>query len=394
MRLYTGANVYDEALKRIRWIYSEFDNIYVTFSGGKDSTTVLNLAIKVATELDRLPVEVVFIDQEGEWQCVIDYIRKVSKRDEIKLHWLQVPIKLFNASSQKKQWLHCWDPADEEYWMREKEPNSIHENVYGTDRFGKMFPAFWRYNYPKEPVAVLGGVRTEESPSRLLGLTQFATYKGETWGRVESKPRQHFVFYPIYDWSYVDVWKFIEDNGLDYCELYDKMFQYGIPVRAMRVSNVHHETALTTLFFLQEIEPKTWQKLTQRLPGINTVGQLKEQFFKPKELPFMFESWAEYRDHLLENLIADEKTRSYFTRTFEAYADRWSGLEPGSKDEMNLHRTQIMMILVNDYHGTKLDQFASTIKIRQLHQKDNVPLEQKKLLYDELIREQKESENE
>ena len=38
-------NVYDEARKRIAFLFDEFENVAVSFSGGKDSTVCLNLVL-------------------------------------------------------------------------------------------------------------------------------------------------------------------------------------------------------------------------------------------------------------------------------------------------------------------------------------------------------------
>lgn len=268
-------------------------------SGGKDSTVTLNLALKVAEEKGRLPLKVMFIDQEAEWDMVIDYMRRLMADPRVEPLWLQCPIKLFNATSHTECWLNCWEDGKE--WIREKEPNSIKINKYGTDRFKELFGAFIDVEYPNVKTAYLGGVRAEESPARMIGLTSTAKYKDITWGKCTNKEMQHYTFYPLYDWSYTDIWKAIHDNKWEYCKLYDFMYQYGVPVKDMRVSNVHHETAVKSLFILQEIVGDLWNRLTQRISGINTAGQLKNiSFMCPKELPFMFKSWNEYRDYLTE----------------------------------------------------------------------------------------------
>ena len=50
-----GENVYQLVQKRLKFLFNEFDNIYVSFSGGKDSGVLLNLCIQYIREhnLDR-----------------------------------------------------------------------------------------------------------------------------------------------------------------------------------------------------------------------------------------------------------------------------------------------------------------------------------------------------
>ena len=43
IREYVGQNVYEAFQERLRFIFEEFDNIYLSFSGGKESGLLLNL---------------------------------------------------------------------------------------------------------------------------------------------------------------------------------------------------------------------------------------------------------------------------------------------------------------------------------------------------------------
>ncbi len=45
VKQYTEQNVYDALQKRLDFIFQEFDNIFVSFSGGKDSGVLLNLVL-------------------------------------------------------------------------------------------------------------------------------------------------------------------------------------------------------------------------------------------------------------------------------------------------------------------------------------------------------------
>lgn len=354
-RIYLAENVVEASRTRIAWLLAEFKNLYVCISGGKDSTVILNIALEEAAKMGLLPVNVMFIDQEAEWGTVISHMREVMHDPRVRAHWLQVPIRLFNATSAETPWLDCWNPAKEALWMRPREPDSVHENVFRTDRFAKMFDNFLKHQHPTEKACIVGGVRAEESPARSLGLTSYETYKGETWGKFVDKKAGHFIFYPIYDWAYTDVWKAIHENGWPYSRIYDLQYQYGVPLRQMRVSNLHHETAVRSLFILQELEPETWERLIARLGGINTAGHLQENFYRPKTLPPMFKDWREYRDHLLENLITNPEHLAYYRRVFPAFESRYSG-----KALQDLIHTQIAMILVGDVDDVKLATFRAS----------------------------------
>ncbi len=101
-----GKSVYDLALERIRYVYDLFDTIAVSFSGGKDSTTVLNLALQVAHERNKLPLYVFHFDEEAIPTEVADYVRRVYNRPDVDLKWWCVPIKHTNAcSSESDSWI-------------------------------------------------------------------------------------------------------------------------------------------------------------------------------------------------------------------------------------------------------------------------------------------------
>jgi predicted phosphoadenosine phosphosulfate sulfurtransferase len=355
-KFYTGENVFDAALARLRWLFAEFEHVVVNFSGGKDSTVTLNLALRVAAELDRLPLQVTFIDQEAEWETVVDYIRDTFRDPRIKPQWLQIPIKIFNATSHAEPWLLCWEPG--RVHMRTREPTAVTENVYGTDRFAELFGALTAYEHPDAKAVRIAGVRASESPARFKGLTSYETYNGATWGRRLDKKSGpgHFVMYPLYDWSDSDIWKAIHTEGWHYCRLYDLMYQHGVPMSRMRVSNLHHETAVHQLMYLQEVEGPTWEKLTARLSGINATGHLEKAIFKPKVLPPMFKDWRDYRDHLVANLVTDPETREKFTRMFA----KTDGQYEDAFTLEELAKLQVSSVLVNDYHGTKLLSFFAS----------------------------------
>ena len=46
VREYQKENVYEALQERFHFIFQEFDNIYISFSGGKDSGLLLNLHVR------------------------------------------------------------------------------------------------------------------------------------------------------------------------------------------------------------------------------------------------------------------------------------------------------------------------------------------------------------
>lgn len=252
----------------------------------------------------------------------------------------------------------CWEQGKE--WIHPKDDIAIKENIYGTDRFAEMFTNFVGVTYPDTTTCYLSGVRAEESPTRAVALTQESTYKHITYGKRLNVKKKHYTFYPLYDWSYTDIWKAIDNNKWEYCKIYDYMYQYGISVQNMRVSNVHHETAVHSLFYLQEIESDTWNRIVKRIDGINTAGMLnKNQFFIPKELQYMFKDWKEYRDYLLDNLITDKAIRDDFLHQFS----KLDSLYIHNLIKIHMFRACVNALLLNDYHKTKIGNFERAPKV-------------------------------
>jgi len=363
VKIYTKQNVFEAALDRMRWVFDNFPNVVVSCSGGKDSDIIYRLALIVAEEKGRLPLPVVWLDQEIEWQMVADHVKGLMYDERVDAKWMQIPFLISNATSPDMPYLDCWDDIKEEEWIRPKDPISIKENVFNETRFHKMFEAFFANWYPDQPAAYLAGVRCEESPTRYTALTSAETYRGVTWGKRLNERRNHYTFYPIYDWSYTDVWKALHDNKWPYCEIYDYYYQYGTPIREMRVSNLNHETAVRSLFIAHEIEPQTWGRITQRLHGTNTAAVLKDDMTKcPKELPYMFDSWKEYRDYLVPNLITDTDKQAYFTKKFAAMDAKFADML--LKEHM--HKIHIKALLANDVESVLCDNWERSPVINNL----------------------------
>ncbi len=138
MKKYTHKNVYQASIERYEVIYSEFEKVYVSFSGGKDSGIMLNMAIEAARRTGKLPVHVLIVDLEGQYKHTMDYVERMLSRPEVNSYWICLPIHLRNAVSQFQPHWICWDEEKKDAWIR---PLPKHKGVISDINF---FPFFRR----------------------------------------------------------------------------------------------------------------------------------------------------------------------------------------------------------------------------------------------------------
>jgi len=77
-------NVYELAQERLKVIFNEFDNIYVSFSGGKDSGVLLNMCIDYIRKNNlKVRLGVFHMDYEIQYKMTIDYVDRCWKLTRI-----------------------------------------------------------------------------------------------------------------------------------------------------------------------------------------------------------------------------------------------------------------------------------------------------------------------
>lgn len=267
-------NVLDAALDRIHNLYRQFDTVVVSFSGGKDSTTILNLCIEVATKIGRLPVEAVFIDEEAITDETVDYVRRVMALPTVNLKWYCLPVKHRNACSRTEIYWFPWDPDKKDLWVRPMPPEGITKLknfTKGIDTHAEIIPMYYGLKYGR--VADVTGLRAQESVRRrrmaendrvenYIGAKPLEASKGNVWH-----------CYPIYDWSHEDVWLYAGLRGFDYNRVYDTYSAMGIPLIKQRVCPPWGEEPLCGLHQYAECAPELWAKMIYRVPGCNTAAR-------------------------------------------------------------------------------------------------------------------------
>ncbi len=141
-------NVLEATQKRISLLFDNYDNIQLSFSGGKDSTVLFHLINDEAQKRNRQFI-VYFQDQEAEYQATIDLVEWAMQQPNVIPLWYQVPIFMTNAASQQQLFLWAW--GENENWVRDKHQVAIHSiNGKYPRRFHK-FNLWVGQNLRKQP---------------------------------------------------------------------------------------------------------------------------------------------------------------------------------------------------------------------------------------------------
>jgi len=347
-QVYVNKTVLEAAKERISYIFDEFENIVVSISGGKDSTVLAHLALTEAHKRNR-KIGIFFLDEEVVYESTIkqiEYIMNLYPENTIPL-WLQVEFNLTNATSLTEGQLICWEAGKSKIWMRPKNQISIKhkpwdpvkETVRDKNKGFGFYDAIENFENSRQNTAFLVGLRATESPNRWRAVSKNPGYKNIYW--CTKMTNGNVSFYPLYDWNFHDVWKYIYDNKLRYSKIYDYMWKKGMGLQEIRVSSLIHEKSFKALVELPEFEPKTYDRLLKRIKGIS-VGNLygkDRALMRVQKLPKNFKSWIEYRDFLLET-YPDETKKEIFIKRFSKHLNN-----------SYVARQQCRQLVLNDYEN-------------------------------------------
>nr|WP_312854945.1 sulfate adenylyltransferase subunit CysD [Agromyces agglutinans] len=193
-----------EGIHIIREVVAEFERPVLLFSGGKDSVVVLHLAAK-AFRPGRVPFPVLHVDTGHNFPEVIAF------RDETVA---RLGIRLEVASVQ--------DYVDD---------GRLQERADGTRNPLQTLPLLDAIAAGRHD-AVFGGARRDEDKARAkeriislrdeFGQWDPRNQRPELWSLYNGRhtPGQHVRAFPISNWTELDVWRYIEREGIELPPLY------------------------------------------------------------------------------------------------------------------------------------------------------------------------------
>lgn len=113
-------NVYEASQDRIKFIFENFQRIYLSFSGGKDSGVMLNLFIDYMRKHKiTKKIGVMILDNEANYEYSLKFMHNIlqSNLDLLDIYWCCLPITLpCTVSSYAVDW-QCWGERDTDRWI-------------------------------------------------------------------------------------------------------------------------------------------------------------------------------------------------------------------------------------------------------------------------------------
>lgn len=277
-----GINVLEAARERIRIIFEDFPRVYVSFSGGKDSTVMLHLVMDEAIKRDR-KVGVLFVDLEAQYKLTIDHIQEMYDlyAANIEPYWVSLPIHLRNAvSTYQHHWI-SWENGKQTDWIRQPPTMAITDQSFFPFyhykmEFEEFVPEFGHWYGDNKLCACFVGIRTGESLNRwrTIASTKKQTFEGYQWTTWCGGAL--YNVYPIYDWIETDLWAYQGKTHKPYNKLYDRMYQAGLTLHQMRICQPYGDDQRKGLWLFHLIEPETWARIVARVNGAN-AGALYAQ---------------------------------------------------------------------------------------------------------------------
>lgn len=314
-------NVYETTMERIKYIFNEFDHVYISFSGGKDSGVMLNLCLQYLKQNNiNRKITLMHLDYEAQYEMTTDYVQLMEDkyRDYLKIYHVCVPFKVKTCTSMYQDYWRPWEEKLEDIWVRKLPQIAMTKkdfDFYKDDMWDYEFQeklSRWIHKREKaKKTAVLVGIRTQESLHRWRAIhkERESYYKEKKYSKkIDSNV---YNFYPIYDWKTEDIWIANGKFGFEYNKLYDLYYQAGLPIDMMRVASPFLSEGQETLKLYKIIEPHTWGKLVSRVNGVNFTGIYGgtsaigwKSITKPKHF-----TWKQYMEFLLDTLPVDTKEK-------------------------------------------------------------------------------------
>lgn len=331
-KVYKEYSCLEASRRRIAYSFDHFEKLYISFSGGKDSTVMTHLVLEEAKKRGR-KVGLLIIDLEAQYTATIQHIEEMVElyKDHIDLHWFCGELLLRNAvSDYEPKWV-CWDESKKDLWVREKPKYAADLSQYDfyvpKMEFEELMVIFGEWYAQGQSCGAFIGIRSDESLHRYRAIVSDKpglTVNGKKWTTKVSKGL--FNVYPVYDWRTEDIWLY-HARHKDKCHntIYDLMTKAGVKFSNQRLCQPFGDDQKKGLWLYHILEPATWYKLLNRVSGVNSgalycqdTGNINgaSKISKPDD-----HTWESYTNFLMRSL--PKKMQDNYRERFIKFMCAW-----------------------------------------------------------------------
>lgn len=209
-----------------------WENVYVSFSGGKDSTVLLDIVRRFL----KPDVRTVFCNTGNEWPEIVSFVRSVEG-----VRWIKpkmTPQEVFAkygfplVSKEQAQYIKEARNTKSPALFRRR---MMGMNTEGKKQFGQIAER-WRFlifepfkvsdvccrKLKKDPFLAM----TKEGMLPIMGIMAGESRMRESMyvqrGGCNEFEGKHKASYPLSIWTDKDVWAYIRRFDVSYCDIYDK----------------------------------------------------------------------------------------------------------------------------------------------------------------------------
>ncbi len=210
-------NVYERTQQRLKTVFELFDDIYVSFSGGKDSGVLLNLCIDyIRRHHLKRRIGVFHMDYEIQYRDTVDYVDRTlaANPDILDVYRVCVPFKVQTCTSMFRHYWRPWEESKRELWVREMPAGCLTHRDFPFFRddmwdyeFQNCFAEWLHARNRAARTCCLIGIRTQESFNRwrtIYSDRNHHRFAGKRWIR-QWVGGGICNAYPLYDWLTTDI---------------------------------------------------------------------------------------------------------------------------------------------------------------------------------------------
>ena len=266
-----------KVLERLQSVFQRHDKVAVAWSGGKDSTALMELALEARkTVPGSPPLHAVWLDSGAEYNATVQLARELQARPGVCFHWFQVAVLVTECDiPDRTPPFHTWqlEPRTRDWEPSADRRLKLDDGQYFNSMDDTTLPVFGRaarHALGGSPVAVLDALQAAEGPIQAHSLRQGrddAPY-GLNWAWAEEEAGVRYA--PLWDWTGKDTWGLIASQGWSYNRAYDRMAELGVPVDRARIGTLYRH-GITRMGLLEQVDQQAYHALARQNPGLLAI---------------------------------------------------------------------------------------------------------------------------